>query len=342
MRGFCPFLVLASATAAHAVVHVNFDSMVNSRLSTLTGGSGYPPNGGMFTIAGIEHRIAVNTLNQSSCMFVTNETKIIPVNVFGVTEVYPSINSGYGSIGQLNGRVEVHGSGGLLHTYVLTQGDNIRDHYNGNYNNIAPNVNGTHVMGTGVRFDQQKIVLPAAFHGAVLTEVRLVGQNNNGLNGSPMIQSLSLVQAPGQTVVGTLELNDTVANFAFGRSFQYVISQGTTVVATGGVVAQFSTQGYAFQIPAAFTGPATITFDGLTHVRKGFPITLTGSGVSVGTTPLQNGDADASGEVDAADIDLVIADFGSTSVGPADLDVSGEVDAADIDIAIANFGATDE
>lgn len=56
-----------------------------------------------------------------------------------------------------------------------------------------------------------------------------------------------------------------------------------------------------------------------------------------------NGDADGSGEVDAADIDRVIAHFGSTGVPPTDgdLDGSGEVDAADIDIAISNFGGTD-
>ncbi len=53
------------------------------------------------------------------------------------------------------------------------------------------------------------------------------------------------------------------------------------------------------------------------------------------------GDVDGSGEVDAADIDLVIAQFGATTPGiPEDVDGSGEVDAADIDIVIANFGRT--
>ncbi len=53
------------------------------------------------------------------------------------------------------------------------------------------------------------------------------------------------------------------------------------------------------------------------------------------------GDVDGSQEVDAADIDNVIAQFGSTTPGiPEDVDGSGEVDAADIDIVIANFGRT--
>lgn len=51
------------------------------------------------------------------------------------------------------------------------------------------------------------------------------------------------------------------------------------------------------------------------------------------------GDVDGSGEVDAVDIDQVIAAFGSTTPGiPEDVDGSIEVDAVDIDIVIANFG----
>jgi hypothetical protein len=57
----------------------------------------------------------------------------------------------------------------------------------------------------------------------------------------------------------------------------------------------------------------------------------------------QNGDVDNSGEVDAADIDAVIGNFGG--VGDSvqeDCDGSGEVDAADIDLVIANFGGVDQ
>ncbi|MCC7101661.1 MAG: hypothetical protein IT206_01130 [Fimbriimonadaceae bacterium] len=55
---------------------------------------------------------------------------------------------------------------------------------------------------------------------------------------------------------------------------------------------------------------------------------------------LPNGDPDQSQEVDAVDIDLVIAHFGepTTDATQGDLDGSGEVDATDIDITIANFG----
>ncbi len=73
---------------------------------------------------------------------------------------------------------------------------------------------------------------------------------------------------------------------------------------------------------------------------------VTGQSITYVAT-LRNGDADQSGEVDAADIDLVIAGFGGTPGSPGynpntDLDGSQEVDAADIDIAIAYFGSVDE
>ncbi len=74
-------------------------------------------------------------------------------------------------------------------------------------------------------------------------------------------------------------------------------------------------------------------------------IGTSGSSTLSGTIALTPGDVDNSGEIDAADIDLVIADFGATpTVGndaPTDVDGSGEVDAADIDLVIANFGLTD-
>ena len=73
---------------------------------------------------------------------------------------------------------------------------------------------------------------------------------------------------------------------------------------------------------------------------------MPGTSFGFGTVHLLNGDADHSGEVDAADIDDVIANFGNTYPGPgnvdADVDGTGEVDATDIDIVIACFGNADD
>ena len=82
-------------------------------------------------------------------------------------------------------------------------------------------------------------------------------------------------------------------------------------------------------------------------MKQASGLTLTSGQTTTANIALPNGDADVSGEVDAVDIDQVIAHFGEVSSGGpynrnSDLDGSGEVDAVDIDTAIANFGATND
>lgn len=98
-----------------------------------------------------------------------------------------------------------------------------------------------------------------------------------------------------------------------------------------------------FYVRTSFSGPVTVTIDGSHWIKRRF----TNVGITVGLVTMQNGDADGSGEVDAADIDQVIADFGAVRYTSgyninSDVDGTGEVDAADIDIVIANFGGNDE
>ncbi len=85
--------------------------------------------------------------------------------------------------------------------------------------------------------------------------------------------------------------------------------------------------------------------------RDSFYLPFQGATSNTGTQQpvieLYPGDIDESGEIDAADIDIVIANFGSVLGGPgwdggSDVDGSGEIDAADIDVVIANFGLTDD
>lgn len=91
-----------------------------------------------------------------------------------------------------------------------------------------------------------------------------------------------------------------------------------------------------------------ISVDGLMWLRRTQTVmTPPSTSISGLNFSLPNGDTDGTGEVDAADIDAVIAAFGQTSSSPGfqfarDVDGSGEVDAADIDIVIANFGKVDE
>lgn len=206
MRRFAFLFVLVASAASQANTFINFDNQVNADITTFTGGSGYPQNGGIVTIAGIDHQLAKGANGKTGSMFFANETKIVPINLTGIAEIYTLINSANGINGQLNGVIEIHGTNNLVQTVTLTQGINIRDHFNGNWNNVATGLNGTVSYQTGVRFDQQKIVLDPLFHGETVTEIRFIGQNNNGGNGSPMLQSLTVVPVPEPATMVVLGL----------------------------------------------------------------------------------------------------------------------------------------
>ena len=92
----------------------------------------------------------------------------------------------------------------------------------------------------------------------------------------------------------------------------------------------------------AGTGAATLVLDGSSFLKRAVSITLTGSNQAIGNATMQNGDVDGTGEVDAADLDQVIAAFGNMGDNVEDVDVNDEVDAADIDIVIGNFGNVDD
>ncbi len=144
-----------------------------------------------------------------------------------------------------------------------------------------------------------------------------------------------------QAVTGTFALNDASALFATSRNFQVQVMQGTSVIASEAVSTNVPLGAFSVDVPSNFIGPATVVINGASFLKKSVAVTLTGSALAVGLSNLSNGDVDYSGEVDAADIDQVIADFGDTTNKISDVDQSGEVDAADIDIVIANFGGVD-
>lgn len=147
---------------------------------------------------------------------------------------------------------------------------------------------------------------------------------------------------PDQTIFFNLNLQDTVGAFATWRNINYTVEGINMVEASGSWNLATPANQVPLMIPENVTGTVNVTLDGSSFLRRVFQLVLTGQNQIIGDINMTNGDADLSGEVDAADIDGVIADFGSNLVGPTDIDVSGEVDATDIDIVIANFGQADE
>ncbi len=141
---------------------------------------------------------------------------------------------------------------------------------------------------------------------------------------------------------GTLVLSGSVSSFAVPRAISYTVTQGSSTIGSGTISASASSSAFSLSVFSSVAGPAEVVFDSSSWLKRRVAVTLTGSSVSVGAVSLANGDVDGSGEVDAADIDAVIADFGSTASLDTDVDVSGEVDAADIDLVIASFGSVDD
>ncbi len=150
-------------------------------------------------------------------------------------------------------------------------------------------------------------------------------------------------------VSGTLTFNDYVGTGTNRPVVMEVVDNTNAVLDTQAIVVVPSG---GTPVPYSFTTYARgtnlrVKARGTRWLKKqSASLTIAGVSQTGVNLVLQNGDVDGSGEVDAADIDAVIAAFGSIFPGPGDedtdVDGSTEVDAADIDIVIANFGGTDE
>ncbi len=121
----------------------------------------------------------------------------LPVGVFGVTQAYTIINSGFGSFGSNNGSIEFFGSSSY-YKVDLIQGVNIRDHFDNVFNNVIDNVNAVAAFNVGphrARFDEQIYNLPLAFGSETLNTIRFTGLNL-GVDGIPFIAAATVAVVP--------------------------------------------------------------------------------------------------------------------------------------------------
>ena len=170
----------------------------------------------------------------------------------------------------------------------------------------------------------------------------------SGSSGNVATVRLRAEPPPTLTLSGAVTLVDYSAAPA-GRSIQFALKSVSSTATIHSVTATLGTGGsYSFTIPGSISpGSYHLFADGSPFLKRKTPFTLTASGATGINFSLPNGDCDNSGEVDAADIDAVIAAFGLINGSPGyslsvDVDGSTEVDAADIDVVISNFGATDD
>lgn len=207
-RHLTPALTLVTAaflaTIARAdTVSVDLSGLINSDLTTYTGGGSYPQHGGSITVGGIPFSLATTSWNsdtgviQSSTEYGAGQTFTLNVNLFGVTSAYTLIDTAFGYCGAEVGAVEFVGSS-TTYTYTLTEGANVRDHYEGSFCNSLTNAGGTAYFGAD-RLDMQSIVLPHAFDSEMLKSIEFVSYGQS-LGGSPFLAAVTLDPGPNGTV----------------------------------------------------------------------------------------------------------------------------------------------
>ena len=175
-------------------VEIDLSSFVNSDLTTYTGGSSYPQHGGAITVDTIPFELATIGSGQDTAVIQTDGTQdfSIPVGVSGVTTVDVLVNSAYGSCGADVGEIDFVGSSDT-YSYQLTEGVNLRDHFNGKFCNSAGDTTATASFGGGAdRLDLESIQLPPSFSGQTLESIDFEGFGNDPL-GEPFLAAATII-----------------------------------------------------------------------------------------------------------------------------------------------------
>lgn len=192
---------------------VNIQPYVNADIQTYTNGVNYPDGGTVLTNNGVSFTLAYGPNGSSGTGAIQTVNTVsydVSVNIKDPGVVYTLINSAFGAFGDTVGSVEFKATGGLDYTVDLVEGQDIRDHNNGVYNNTI----GTGALGyvyihtfsfSPVRLDEQEFVLPQAFQTATLTDIILNGTGNNP-DGEPFLAAVTVasVPEPSSLVMGIL------------------------------------------------------------------------------------------------------------------------------------------
>lgn len=192
--------VVTCAPLAQAAFTTLTLSTLNFDIRTSSDGATYNPLfPGTQTWNGTPFQLAVDS--NGNTVFVDGVLDIA-VGLFGVTQAYSIINSGFGAFGSNNGSMEFFGTNGSYYKVDLIQGINIRDHFDNVFNNIIDNVNAIPAFNVGpgrARFDEQIYTLPAAFANETLNTIRFSG-SDLGLNGNPFIAAATVRTADATSV----------------------------------------------------------------------------------------------------------------------------------------------
>lgn len=136
---------------------------------------------------------------ESANAFIGPGSLDISVGVFGATNFYTLISSGWGSMGTSLGSISFYGSAGATYFVELVEGLNVRDHYLGDYVNTTTAPYVTEAVwgnsGSGAHLDMQNFVLPDTFRSQTLTNV-VFNAVDNGAAGVPVLVAATVAAVP--------------------------------------------------------------------------------------------------------------------------------------------------
>lgn len=192
--------LLVTSTAASALqvdLSSAFSADTNSDARTYTNGTNYPnPSiNSALTVNGVDFTLVTNGASPNTLGVVGTNADSFTFNLStfslsGVTSIYTLINSGFGAFGSNVGRLTFTDTASNSVAYDLIEGINIRDHYNGFYNNIATGLAGTAQFPGGVRLDMQEFDVSALGTLASVTFEGFSGPNDFFL-GQPFLAGLT-------------------------------------------------------------------------------------------------------------------------------------------------------
>jgi len=120
----------------------------------------------------------------------------IPVNIFGVTEVYTLLDTYWGRSGKSYASLTFNGSLGATYKIDLLGNYDIRDYNQNSFTNAASNVEEVFNNGRGQRLDMQSFILPEVFSNQTLESITLEDRGSGASFQRIFISGLTVESVP--------------------------------------------------------------------------------------------------------------------------------------------------